>query len=281
VQVTRHSTVAEFLARSKAWLETAEAENNVVLGIAGFFEPYSGKVRTAPYFLTLDDNGATVGAALMTPPRRLLITRMSDQALQHLVRFLLKDHAPVPGVLGPKDSAQVFAEEWTAHTKTTARLKMRERIYACTAVVPPASGPGYLRPATVEDQSLLVKWTGEFCRDANIEDEAAYMQSQVPTMIRKGCLYVWDDAGVVSMADLRRETRHGIAVSSVYTPSDLRNKGYATSCVAALTQRTLNSGKQFCCLFTDLANPTSNRIYQRIGYRPICDVDDWIFESMK
>jgi predicted GNAT family acetyltransferase len=80
------------------------------------------------------------------------------------------------------------------------------------------------------------------------------------------------------MADLRRETAHGIAVSLVYTPPRWRNKGYASSCVASLTKRVLDNGKRFCCLFTDLANPTSNSIYQRIGYGEICDVDDWIFE---
>jgi predicted GNAT family acetyltransferase len=64
----------------------------------------------------------------------------------------------------------------------------------------------------------------------------------------------------------------------VYTPAHLRNCGYATSCVAALTRRVLESGKKFCCLYTDLANPTSNSIYQKIGYHPICDVQDWIFE---
>jgi predicted GNAT family acetyltransferase len=104
------------------------------------------------------------------------------------------------------------------------------------------------------------------------------MQSQVPTIIKRSCLHVWENGEIVSMADLRRETAHGIAVSLVYTPPRLRNRGYATSCVAALTQRVLGSGKQFCCLYTDLANPTSNSIYQKIGYQPICDVQDWVFE---
>jgi uncharacterized protein len=58
----------------------------------------------------------------------------------------------------------------------------------------------------------------------------------------------------------------------------LRNRGYAASCVATLTKLMLDSGKKFCCLYTDLANPTSNSIYQKIGYQPICDVQDWVFE---
>jgi predicted GNAT family acetyltransferase len=91
----------------------------------------------------------------------------------------------------------------------------------------------------------------------HIEDEAAYMQSQIPNIIKRDCLYVWENGEVVSMADLRRETAHGIAVPLVYTPQRWRNNGYATSCVAKLTQLKLDDGKQFCCLFTDLANPTT------------------------
>jgi predicted GNAT family acetyltransferase len=64
----------------------------------------------------------------------------------------------------------------------------------------------------------------------------------------------------------------------VYTPPHLRKQGYATSCVAALTQRMLDSGKRFCCLYTDLTNPTSNAIYQKIGYQPVCDSEDLVFE---
>jgi predicted GNAT family acetyltransferase len=68
-------------------------------------------------------------------------------------------------------------------------------------------------------------------------------------------------------------------VNLVYTRPQLKKKGNATACVAALTQRMLDSGKRFCCLYTDLTNPTSNLIYRKIGYQPICDVQDWIFEQ--
>ena len=279
MNVVRHKTAADFLAQASHWLEQAEAENNLILGIAAFFKSYARQPKFEPYYLTVYNNdGMIVGAALMTPPRRLLIARMPVPAVTLLAGHLLTEGTPVPGVLGPKECARVFAENWIGKTAVSSRVKMRERIYACAAVIPPVSSPGSLRTATTEDESLLVKWAGEFCREANIEDETAYMQSQIPTLIRNDCLYVWENGEVVSMADLRRETAHGIAVSLVYTPPRLRNKGYASSCVASLTKRMLDNGKKFCCLFTDLANPTSNSIYQKIGYREICDVDDWIFE---
>jgi predicted GNAT family acetyltransferase len=71
------------------------------------------------------------------------------------------------------------------------------------------------------------------------------------------------------MTSLQGATRHGIRVSFVYTPPELRGRGYASACVAAVSGRALASGKSFCTLYTDLANPTSNSIYQRVGYRRI------------
>ncbi len=89
--------------------------------------------------------------------------------------------------------------------------------------------------------------------------------------IASGNIFLWHDQGPVSMAQKLRPTRHGISVSGVYTPPELRRRGYASSCVAALSQQLLDAGFAYCTLFTDLSNPTSNEIYQRIGYRPLGD----------
>lgn len=278
MQVIRHNTAAEFLARAKAWLEKTEVENNIILGIAGFFESYSGQLKVSPYFLTVEENGTIVGGALMAPPRRLVITRMSGSAVTTLADYFLANGASVPGVLGPNSEAKTFADYWTSHTGKLCRPKMSERIYVCKTVNPTNHAPGRLRPATKEDQSLLSEWCVQFCLDAQIEDETVDFQTRLPHKIADQSLFVWEHDEVVSMAGLVRETAHGIAISWVYTPSHLRKGGYATSCVAALTQRMLDSGKKFCCLYADLANPASNSIYQKIGYQPVCDVQDWIFE---
>jgi uncharacterized protein len=155
---------------------------------------------------------------------------------------------------------------------------MSQRIYACERVVLQAYSRGRLRPAIESDETSLVKWSAEFCRDARIEDEIEYQKARIPNEIAKQSLYVWDNDQVVSMALVQRETAHGICVSMAYTPPHLRKQGYATSCVAALIQRMLDSGKKFCCLYADLTNLTSNAIYQRIGYEPVCDSEDLVFE---
>jgi predicted GNAT family acetyltransferase len=271
-------SAADFLRRAGGWLQAAEAENNLILGLAAFFKSQSGQLKIQPYFLTVEEGEAIVGAALMTPPRRLLITRMPDSAVIALADYMLADGAHVPGVLGVIAAANRFADYWTANSGCPSRPKMSERIYACEKVAPTISASGRLIPAKDVDRSLLIDWCEQFCIDAQIDDETAYFKAQLPRKIADQSLFVWETDKAVSMAAIERETSHGVAISWVYTPPHLRKKGYATACVAVLTQRMLDSGKQFCCLYTDLSNPTSNSIYQKIGYQPICDVQDWIFE---
>jgi uncharacterized protein len=278
VNVVSYKTAAEFLTKAGDWLEQAEAENNLILGIAAFFKSYVGQPKIEPYFLMVQNAGMIVGAALMTPPRRILITSMPDPAVTLLADHLFAEQAPVPGVLGPKAEAKRFADYWTTKTGRSCRPKMSERIYMCENVILPTKLPGRLRLATRDDEALLSIWCVQFCLDARIEDETIYFKAQLPRKIADQSLFVLESDEAVSMAAIERESAHGIAISWVYTPPNLRKQGHATSCVAALTQRMLDSGKKFCCLYTDLANPTSNSIYQKIGYREICDVDDWIFE---
>ena len=102
----------------------------------------------------------------------------------------------------------------------------------------------------------------------------------VAERIREGRLFFWCDPAdrPVSMAGWAGRTPNGVRVNFVYTPPESRNRGYATSCVAALTKHLLDCGRTFCFLFTDMANPTSNRIYRQIGYQHVCDMRDVRFE---
>ena len=92
--------------------------------------------------------------------------------------------------------------------------------------------------------------------------------------IDSGRLFFWKDPEPVSMAGSAGPTPSGIRISAVYTPPGLRGRGYASAAVAALSQKMLDGGRRFCFLFTDLANPTSNSIYQKIGYQPVCDFEE-------
>jgi len=278
MNLTQHKTAREFLERAGEWLQRGEAENNLIFGISKYFVNDQGRVKVHPYLLTIEDSGMLLGAAIMTPPRHLIIARMPHPALVALADYFLKESITVPGVVGPKSTTQLFANHWRNQTGKSSRLKMSQEIYTCERVVVQVSSRGHLRPAIESDEALLVEWSNEFCREAGIEDEIEYTKARIPSEIAQQSLCVWDNDQMVSMAGVQRETACGICVSMVYTPPHLRKQGYATSCVAALTQRVLDSRKKFCCLYTDLTDPTSNAIYQKIGYEPVCDSQDLVFE---
>jgi predicted GNAT family acetyltransferase len=115
---------------------------------------------------------------------------------------------------------------------------------------------------------VLNEWARAFVAEAIPGDPNVDVRSMVERMIEAQQLLVWENGGLVSMAAATRPTPNGCSISFVYTPTAQRSRGYASACVAELSQRLLDSGKSFCALFTDLANPTSNGIYQRIGYQP-------------
>ena len=278
MQVIRHDTAAKFLARAKAWLENAEAENNLILGNSMSLEAAPQRWTIQPYLLTVEDEKNLFSAALMTPPHHLVITRSPALALTKLADWLLGEQIDVSGVVGPKLEAKTFADYWINKTDKRLRAGLPQGIYACSMIVQSANTSDLLRRATKEDAELLLHWCHQFVIETGVPENVEEYRKAVPNKIADGSLYVWEDGQVVSMAGLSGKTQHGIRVNLVYTPPHLRKKGYATSCVTALTRRMLHSGKNFCCLYTDLTNRTSNSIYQKIGYQPICDVQDWIFE---
>ncbi|MDE2868745.1 MAG: GNAT family N-acetyltransferase [Chloroflexota bacterium] len=128
----------------------------------------------------------------------------------------------------------------------------------------------------MSDMEPLAQWADALNTELRSEDPPPGEQS-VRRRIGLGRMYVWDNGGPVSMAACDGPTPRGIRINFVYTPPEHRARGYASACVADLSQLLLDEGRRFCALFTDLANPVSNRLYARLGYRPICDFDEYIF----
>ena len=175
----------------------------------------------------------------------------------------------IDAILGPDPTVERFAGAIAAARNTTAHRHMRQRIHELTAVASlPGLPRGTLRLAREEDAALVAEWLTTFQVEIG---EPAPVSRTVAHRIGAGELYLWDDDGPRSMAGWSGKTPHGIRVNAVYTPREWRGSGYATATVAALSRLLLDRGNRFCCLYTDLANPTSNAIYQRIGYRPVCD----------
>lgn len=251
----------------------AEAENNLLLGLAAMIERGEPGVTTvAPYFATGHDGPLVVGCAMRTPPYGLAVSRWeNDRALAALVRDVAFVYPDLPGVNGPEPTATMFAEKWASHTGKQGTLTMRQRIFELRAVQPVLMPAGQLREAEESDVPVLTGWADAFARDVGLSMHQP-AEAAIRERIGRRCIVVWDDNGPKAMASWTGKTPSGVRVNYVYTPDAHRRRGYATGCVAALSERLLRDGNAFCSLYTDLANPTSNAIYERIGYRPICEV---------
>ena len=281
---TTYRTADEFLKRAAPTLEKNEAANNLILGMSLRLKESPHTFATTPLFATVTDRERVILAAVMTPPFKLVLSSDADDfsdAVNSFTKNLLSLHLPIPGVTAASALAANFAERWSQIAKVKCRDGMHQRIYELRKVNPPQWAQGAIRLATKSDLDLVERRAIAF-NDEAIGTPADNLRGLVERKIEARELYVWaDGSSVVSMAATTRPTRHGVGFNLVYTPPPLRGKDYASSCVAALSQLQLDSGYQFCVLYTDLAKPTSNSIYQKIGYAHVRDSDEYIFEDIQ
>lgn len=281
---TQYVSADAFLQEAQSALLQNEAVNNLMLGLCLRLRNFPERVQAAPFLFTIKRNPHHLDlAAIMTPPHNLIIhcaESCDPTAMELLADHLMANDWSIPGVVGPLPHSEQFASLWARRTGYNARVHMRERAYELRRVQAPQPVPGLLRPAETGDLPLLAEWTRAFHLEALDEKMTADEAGDITaTRIADRQLYVWDTGETVSMSAVTRPTLNGITISLVYTPPRQRGRGFAGNCVAALSQRMLDSGYQFCTLFTNLANPTSNDIYQKIGYRPIADFNVYRFEN--
>lgn len=268
----------EFLERANPLLLTDEACHNLLLGVPASLIARSAAREPAslPYFAVVVDANRILAAAMVTPPHSLVLSRIQHASAPKLIaQDVVAAKVTPPGVHGPAPAGEDFARIWQGLTGQRHEQAMAQRIYRLTAVRPVSGVPGCLRRATDEHRQLLVDWLRAFNTEAFADQAAPFDAEQVADRRLRGgteALYLWDVAGPRALAGYTGPTPHGIRVGPVYTPPEHRNHGYASACTAMLSQLLLDQGYQFCFLYTDIANPTSNRIYQRIGYEPVCDV---------
>jgi predicted GNAT family acetyltransferase len=281
--VTRPADVDRFELLAGPFLRERETENCVMLGLCSQMRAGTTSIQSfLPYFGVVQRGDAVVGAALVAGFLVLLSDPIDPDALPLLVADIAREAPDVPGVVAEVSTSRRFAELWTAQTGQPHRLNMSERIFRLERVIPPRRVDGEMRVATDTDHQLLAEWLAEFNSEAlgQATDAAAMHAFAARWIARQGrTMYLWVVAGrPVSMVGVSGETPNGIRVAPVYTPRALRGRGYASALTAVVTQEQLDNGKRYCFLFTDLANPTSNHIYQAIGYQPVIDAADHRFE---
>lgn len=269
-------TATQFLEKMQRKLEQQEVLYGLMLGIALRLQAYPERIERPPYLATVTDTVGADTAALMTPPYGLLLysdQAQAEAALHLLARHLHDNGWTMPTVNGMTPLSTAFAQTWSQVHRVSYAIEREERIFELRKVQPLSYSTGTIRLATLADLDLVTQWIVAFNQEALGEQEtdSAATRRQVQVRIEGQTLYLWEDGQPVALAGITRPTQHGMAIGPVYTPPEWRGRGYATSLVAQVSQRLLEGGRQFCTLFTDLANPTSNSIYQKIGYRPVGD----------
>jgi predicted GNAT family acetyltransferase len=254
------------LARGGAWLESEPVLHNVVCTVAQRAAGRPSTFADALWFL-VEERGQPVGAAIMTPPFPLALTPMADGPLAAVADRLAGRLPHLSGVSGPGDVASRFGELWCERTGGAVAPGMDQLMYRLDAVVPPPAVDGTLRLADAADHPLLCDWFAAFVAEAGAV--GGDITGAVARRIAEGGLYLWEGSTTVTMSGAAPPVAGVVRIGPVYTPPALRRRGYATNCVAALSRLALDRGATGCMLYTDRANPTSNSVYQRIGYRPV------------
>jgi hypothetical protein len=283
LSVDRFEDAEVFLGHVGEFLGRREAEHNLLFGILDSLRADPTVSDGPPYLASVRDDGRLVAVAIQTPPRNLVLSEVDDPAaVDAILDDVLRSRDGLPGVLGPVGPVRAFAERWTATTGQPHRRQISERAFRVSRVVPPPRVAGAMRIADMRDFDLLVAWLVAFVQEAlpQEDDGVEEARTAVTRWLRLGTKrnYLWAlDGTPVSWASVGGRTPHGTRVGPVYTPPGHRGHGYASALVAAASQAQLDDGLQFCFLFTDLANPTSNHIYQAIGYEPVTDIDVYAF----
>lgn len=242
------------------------------------------------WFATVVDGDRVVGAGMRTArfgAFPVFLLPMSQEAALLLARALIAREEPVTAANGALPAVEVFCDQMAAHTGGTTRVGQHTRLFELVDLVEPEPVPGRLRPATVEEQPLVTSWYDAFMADADEqagrEPGESPSESLSPEDMRRritgGRMFVWEDAsGQPVHLTAASHPSYGVSrIGPVFTPRDQRGRGYA-SCAVAQVSRLLRDSGERACLFTDQANPTSNRIYEAIGYRRVVDMANLVVD---
>ncbi len=277
LEVYFYDTAEQFLQELQIPLERNEVSHGLILGVCMRMARRPELYAEAPCLAAVHDGQEFVLAGMITPPFNLVLAgpgaAIPAEAYIGLSdEFEARSWMP-PGVLAPVPMARAFASRWADRQELSTVVNLKQRLFKLTEVIPPElPAAGRMRVAGPADLDLIAGWIYSFGMDVFGHEEPARARVLAETRLEEGDIYLWEKGGrPVSMAARTRPTRHGISIGLVYTPEAERGRGYASHCVAALSQLQLEAGFSYCSLFTDLANPTSNHIYQTIGYRPVHD----------
>ncbi|UZI27890.1 GNAT family N-acetyltransferase [Streptomyces sp. VB1] len=265
---TLTNDVATFLAAAGASLAARPVEHTVALTVTerlrcagphhyGGGDPVLGWWRRA--------DGAVAGTVLRTPPHPALLNAVPAKAVGPLADALGSGQ-DLDAVNADRDTAALLAARLPGY-----RTEQEQRLYRLGPARPPSPAPGgRARAATPADRALLVEWVRGFAEETGQSKSSA--EWLVDEGTERGALTLWENGGApVALAGRSRMLAGTVRVTLVYTPPGLRGRGYAAAVTDEAGRAAREAGATEVVLFADLANPTSNGVYLRIGYEPVAD----------
>lgn len=227
-----------------------------------------------------DSGGEVMGAAIRTPPFNVYVSPMPRAAIELIVDAYASGAPENAGVTGTTAEATAFAEAWVQRTESSVAISMQQRIHQLDAVVAPRLTLGAARLAAAEERQLLIDWSRAFEEEAEHDGGSQRDHGQIIDIwLADKRAWLWEVEGhAVSNVETQPMIAGVVRVGPVYTPPDYRGRGYASALVAHASRHALDAGATTCSLYTDLANPTSNKIYEALGYDGVADVTAFVFK---
>lgn len=272
IKLTIYDDLSLFKKEVISFLEQNEVENNLALGV---LHSLSAKDERPLLMATIIKDTNMVLTLLQTHPRQIILSNtvsLTTKDIQDIGDKLNNTFQEIPGFIGEKEFTIELAKHIAKVRGLQANVQMNQRIYKLEKVKKKANTKGKLRKIEEKDKHKIKEWVYEFCNEINLPLSLEEADKKAKEMIKTGNAVAWEvNEELVSMANATRTTNNNITINYVYTPISERKKGYATDCVSALSQLMLDRSYKTTSLYTDLSNPTSNKIYIEIGYEAIMD----------
>ena len=277
MKLIKFDDVSQYYRRIESYLLQNEAIN--CLPLATGLNLCNSDRHKSSYLALVETNGTVLAAAIYIRDRKLLLSKSGDlKAIELIAKDLAVNFPSISGITAPHEEAETFVAVWQKLTGQSIELEVAMQIQQLEKLNAIDSAAGQLRLATLAEIELLTEWIQAYVKEAlGASEPQADSQKWVIRHLEEDSLYIWKNKNrLVSMAAFGGTTPNGIRVKSVYTPREHRGNGYATSCVAAMSQILLTRHK-YCFLFTDTTNAISNKIYRKIGYVPMGAISDYKF----
>jgi uncharacterized protein len=271
LRLTVHDDAVDFIAAAAAFLRVAEVESSSIAALAMRMVSAPLEDDAGTYLATVSDGSCIVAAVFHGAAGAILLSSAPDDAVTLIAEDLANRGRQPKGVVGPLDQCEAFARTWRRRTGQVHVLRFHLRHYELIASPAPLATAGRLRPPEAGEHALLVDWQLAFFEEARLPDDPWRVRRNALQRIERGQVRVWDDGGAaafVGYADVAAATTR---IAPVYTPPRFRGRGYASAMVGELSRELFAAGKRAILLSADVANPTSNSIYRRIGFRPVTD----------